>query len=184
MEEIRGRLSQCQIYSNTLNASQVELLRSKLNKSSAPFFSFRQVKKYLRTKDAIVRFYSQDKKEFISVCSDFFSLEGAFDMSKCFFEDIDALVMAISCVNRQCLVSLIWGEIQIGSISFDLGHTILEDVGLSVARYVEGIQKLRYRVDKNCILKVFEELKPVQTLSEKEALRLLEDISQIDEYIL
>lgn len=183
MEEIRARLSQCQTYSDTLNAPYIESIRSNLNPSSSPLTLFRQLKQQLR-KDVTVKFYSLDRKDYISICSDFFSYEGAFDMSKCFFEDLDVFVMAVSCVDGQCFVSFICGKTQIGSVSFDLDHTVVNDIGLCIDTYIEPILKPQYGVDINSIYRVFEELEAVQTLSEKQVLQLLKESSQMDKFIL
>lgn len=183
MEEVRARLSQCQTYSDTLNAPYIESIRSNLNPSSSQLSLFRQLKQQLR-KDVTVKFYSLDRKDYISICSDFFSHEGAFDMSKFFFEDLDAFVMAVSCVDGQCFVSFICGKTQIGSVSFDLDHTVVNDIGLCIDTYIEPILKPQYGVAINSIYRVFEELEAVQTLSEKQVLQLLKESSQMDKFIL
>ena len=182
MEEIRARLSQCQTYSDTLNAPYIESIRSNLNPSSSPLSLFRQLKQQLR-KDVTVKFYSLDRKDYISICSDFFSYEGAFDMSKFFFEDLDAFVMAVSCIDGQCFVSFIRGKTQIGSVSFDLEHMAVNDIVTCIGTYVDPILK-QHEIDKSSFNKVFENLKSVQTLSEKQALQLLKENGQIDKFIL
>ncbi len=183
MEEVRARLSQCQVYSDTLNTPSVEAFKSNSNPLSSPLSLFRQLKQQLR-KDVTVKFYSLDKKDYISICSDFFSHEGAFDMSKCFFEDLDAFVMAISCVDDQYFVAFIRGQTQIGSVSFDMEHMDFDDIVSCIGMYVEPILKPQYGVDINSIYRVFEELEAVQTLSEKQVLQLLKESSQMDKFIL
>ena len=185
MEEIRGRLSLCQTYSNTLNIPHIEKLRTILNETNSPLSQFREVKKYLRAKkDVIVKFYSLDKKNYISVCSDFFSHEGAFDMSKFYFEDLDVFVMAISCADSQCLLSIILGQAQVGSFTFDLEHMGLDDIVSIIGTYVDPPLWPQYRIDIVSIYEIFNELKSAQTLSDEEALQLLKENSQIDEFIL
>lgn len=182
MEEIRARLSQCQTYSDTLNAPYIESIRSNLNPSSSPLSLFPQLKQQLR-KDVTVKFYSLDKKDYICICSDFFRYEGAFDMSKCFFEDLDALVMAVSCVDGQCFVSFIRGRTKIGSVSFDLEYMAVNDIVTCIGTYVEPILK-QHGIDKSSVYKVFEELESAQSLSEKQALQVLKESSQMDKFIL
>lgn len=98
------------------------------------------------------------------------------------YEDLDAFVMAVSCIDGQCFVSFIRGKTQIGSVSFDLEHMAVNDIVTCIGTYVDPILK-QHEIDKSSFYKVFEDLKSVQTLSEKQALQLLKENGQIDKFI-
>ena len=181
MEEIRGRLSLCQTYSSTLNAPQIQRLKTK---SHSPLFLFRLLPTLLGKKDIVVDFYCHGKKDHVSVYSDFFDFEGAFDMGKSFFEDMDTLVMAVSYAECQCTVHFIRGDTKIGSISLDLGHTPFDNVQLRIRKYAQQQLTSQDLVHINAICSIIQALHSMQALSEQESLQLLKDHCQIDSFIL
>lgn len=106
-DDILGRLSQCQFYSETLNEALLDLASKSISKADTTATQFKKIIKLLKgKKDRLVNFYLFEKTAYISVFSDFFSLNNAFDMAKTFFDDMDNMILIVNIADNLMMVEI------------------------------------------------------------------------------
>lgn len=184
IEEIRGRLSQCQFYSDTLYTPIVAELTEKIANVNTPIAQMRLLMGRLPQRDTVVTFYSVENDGHVSVYSDFFNFAGAFDMCKYFFVDLKTVVIAIAQIGHQYSVDIMQGEKQIGTVTTDAERSNLNEMASKVAKAIAQIPNAREEVIKNSLYRIFEDLQSMQSLSAKRVLQQLKKKAQVDEFFL
>lgn len=118
------------------------------------------------------------------IYSDFFLFEDAFDMSKSFFRDLDAIVVAISFDEmHNAIVDFIQGETELGSIKINSGCADNNAIITQISTQLKKLN-IKLKILPERIFEIYRDVKSLIMLDERKLVNYLNSNSEVDEYIL
>lgn len=185
-EEVKYRLAQCAVYSDVINTPHIEKLEDKIKKTESRLLQFYHLLKTLKKrKDILVKFYIINDTDHISIYSDFFQFDGAFEMAKYFFSDLDANVFAVSFDDGFSIKSdVIRGESLLKSVYINYkdvnGDTFMAQLTTQL-KEDSGTETMRL---SDRMFSIIKEVSKLRELGNEKAIRFLKANAEIDEYVL